>query len=157
MSKWDRLVKYLNTTNAKPESVEALIKNTWKPKGAKKTKTTKTGDFALIKRAWVYTVCHAIYNRKGKIDNRINDWVSSKGYKINYNIFHPVKIRNSKTKKLEWAENREDLYKKKTLFQHYNAVKALWNKHKIIRKELEKNKGKLDHSRIASLMAEAYK
>jgi len=43
------------------------------------------------------------------------------------------------------------------LFQHYNAVKALWNKHKIIRKELEKNKGKLDHSRIASLMAEAYK
>ena len=155
MSKWDRLVKYLNTTDAKPESVEALIKNTWKPKG-KKTKRAKTGDHAIIKRAWVYTVCHAIYNRKGKIDNRINDWVSSKGYKINYNIFHPVKVRNSKTKKLEWAEDRENLYKKKTLFQHYNAVKALWNKHKTIRKELEKNKGKLDYSLLASLMAEAY-
>ena len=50
MSKWDRLVKYLNTTNAKPESVEALIKNTWKPRGAKKTKTTKTGDHAIIKK-----------------------------------------------------------------------------------------------------------
>jgi len=154
MSKWDRLVKYLNTTNAKPESVEALIKNTWRPKG--KTKA-KTGDFAIIKKAWIYTVCHAIYNRKGKIDNRINDWVSSKGYIINYNIFHPVKKRDSKTKKLAWAEDRQDLYNKKTLFQHYNAVKTIWNRHKNIRKMLEKNKGKLDQYLLISLMAEANK
>ena len=90
---------------------------------------------------------------------KIKETMLSKGYKYfesdNYDV-NIIGVRNSKTKKLEWAEDREDLYKKKTEFQHYNAVKALWNKHKTIRKELEKNKGKLDYSLLASLKAEAY-
>ena len=153
MGKWDGLIKYLATTNAKPESVEALIKNTWKPKG-KKTKVEKTGDFAIIKRAWVYTVCHAIYNMTDikQIDKRINTWVTSESYKINYNIFHPVKIRNATTKKLEWAEDRKAFQKEKSDFKHYNAVKTIWNRNKKIRQMLKENNGLLDQTLLQDLM-----
>ena len=37
-NKWNSLIKYLNTTNAKPESVLNLVKQSFKPKGKKITK-----------------------------------------------------------------------------------------------------------------------
>ena len=37
--KWAGLINYLNSTDAKPESVLNLVKNTWKPRGKSKVKT----------------------------------------------------------------------------------------------------------------------
>ena len=37
-SKWNSLIKYLNTTNAKPESVLNLVKQSFGSKGKSKTK-----------------------------------------------------------------------------------------------------------------------
>ena len=39
--KWATLIKYLDSTNAKPESVLNLIQNTWKPKGKTKVKSDR--------------------------------------------------------------------------------------------------------------------
>ena len=45
--KWEYLIRYLETTNAKPESVLNLVKNTWKPKGKSKV---KTDDFNITEK-----------------------------------------------------------------------------------------------------------
>ena len=48
--KWEYLIRYLETTNAKPESVLNLVKNTWKPKGKSKVKTLNRVDDEKIKK-----------------------------------------------------------------------------------------------------------
>jgi len=145
--KWSSLIEYLKTTNAKPESVLNLIKNTWKPKG--KTKI-KTDDFNIVRRAWTLMVVHGIYNKHGTpkkhlknvtITNQILYFVESQGYKNNYNLFHPVKNKN----KTEWVENTSDEYSKKSLSQHAKNCRKLWDsaKGKEIRKNFKNTKGKI--------------
>ena len=60
--KWAKLIKYLDTTNAKPESVLNLVKQSF---GAKVKKITKTDDFNQLRRAWALFVVHGIYNKSG--------------------------------------------------------------------------------------------
>ena len=83
-NKWDSLIKYLNTTNAKPESVLNLVKQSFGSKGK-----SKTDDFNLLRRAWAIYVCVGIYNKFGtpekkktstKITNAILYFVESQAY-----------------------------------------------------------------------------
>ena len=54
---------------------------------------------------------------------------------------------------LSWA-----YFRMAQIYRHKEDKRNAYNFiNKELTKELEKNKGKLDHSRIASLMAEAYK
>jgi|TARA_A200000159_G_scaffold164817_1_gene196518 hypothetical protein len=145
--KWEYLIRYLETTNAKPESVLNLVKNTWKPKGKSKV---KTDDFNIVRRAWTLMVVHGIYNKHGtpknkiktvSITNQILYFVESQGFKINYNLFHPIKDKN----KTEWIENNDNPYSKKTISQHAKNCRKLWDsaKGKEIRKGLKNSKGKI--------------
>ena len=145
--KWATLLKYLNSTDAKPESVLNLVQNTWKPKGKSKV---KTDDFNIIRRAWALMVVHGIYNKHGipkkhlkkvTITNQILYFVESQGYKINYNLFHPVKNKN----KTEWTENKSDPYSKKSHIQHAKNCRKLWDstKGKEVRKHFKNTKGKI--------------
>ena len=145
--KWATLIKYLDSTNAKPESVLNLIQNTWKPKGKSKV---KSDGFNVVRRAWTLMVVHGIYNKHGTpknklktvtITNQILYFVESQGYKINYNLFHPIKNKN----KTEWVENKSDQYSGKTLSQHAKNCRKLWDsaKGKEIRKSFIKTKGKI--------------
>ena len=74
--KWSSLIEYLKTTNAKPESVLNLIKNTWKPKG--KTKI-KTDDFNIVRRAWTLMVVHGIYNKHGTPKKHLKNVMTNYG------------------------------------------------------------------------------
>ena len=145
--KWATLIKYLDSTNAKPESVLNLIQNTWKPKGKSKV---KSDGFNVVRRAWTLMVVHGIYNKHGTpknklktvtITNQILYFVESQGYKINYNLFHPIKNKN----KTEWVENKSDQYSEKTLSQHAKNCRKLWDsaKGKEIRKNFINTKGKI--------------
>ena len=145
--KWAGLINYLNSTDAKPESVLNLVKNTWKPRGKSKV---KTDDFNIVRRAWTLMVVHGIYNKHGTpkkelkkvtITNQILYFVESAGYKINYNLFHPIKNKD----KTEWVENKSDQYSEKTLSQHAKNCRKLWDstKGKEIRKSFIKTKGKI--------------
>jgi len=145
--KWAGLIKYLNSTDAKPESVLNLIKNTWKPKGKSKV---KTDSFNIVRRAWTLMVVHGIYNKHGTpkkelktvtITNQILYFVESAGYKINYNLFHPVKNKN----KTEWVENSSNPYSKITQGQHAKNCRKLWDstKGKEVRKSFKNTKGKI--------------
>ena len=105
--KWAQLIKYLDTTDAKPEKVLNLVKQSFKPKGKK---ITKDDDFNQVRRAWAMYVVLGIYNkfgtptkdkRKQNITNTILYFVESQAYKTNYNLMHPVKTYNEKLKKYE--------------------------------------------------------
>ena len=61
MSKWDRLIEYLETTNAKPDKVLASVKAVFKPKGKSKIEYT---DTYITRKAYTALTCHAIYNAK---------------------------------------------------------------------------------------------
>ena len=142
MSKWDRLIEYLNTTNAKPEKVLASVKTVFPPKGESKIKYT---DSYIARKAYAALVCHAIYNakkdnKKKSLDLIIRDLISSAGFKINYQMTHLIKKRNPKSKQLEYYGDDKS-FSKKTNDQHYNAVKKLWTTNKQIRKTKEKSKG----------------
>ena len=67
--KWAKVINYLNTTDAKAESVLNLIKNTWKPKGKK---IVKTDDFNRLRRAWTLMTVAGIYNKQGTPKNKLN-------------------------------------------------------------------------------------
>ena len=59
--KWAQLIKYLDTTDAKPEKVLNLVKQSFKPKGKK---ITKDDDFNQVRRAWAIC-CSWNYNKFG--------------------------------------------------------------------------------------------
>lgn len=150
-NKWAKLIKYLDTTNAKPESVLNLVKQSFKPKGVK---TTKDDDFNQVRRAWTLWVVLGIYNKFGvpkkelktvNITNQILYFVEGKSYQMNYDLMHPVKTYNKKLKKYEWDTAKASLYKTKTISQHAKNCRKLWDsaKGKEIRKHLERLKGKL--------------
>ena len=129
--KWAQLIKYLDTTDAKPEKVLNLVKQSFKPKGKK---ITKDDDFNQVRRAWAMYVVLGIYNkfgtptkdkRKQNITNTILYFVESQAYKTNYNLMHPVKTYNEKLKKYEWNTAEENLYKKKTVSQQKQFF--FWN------------------------------
>jgi hypothetical protein len=149
--KWAELVKYLNTTDAKPEKVLNLVKQSFKTKGIK---TVKTDDFNIIRRAWTLLTVAGIYKKQGTpknklktvtITNQILYYVESEAYKINYAMFHPVKTKNKKLKITEWNTSTEDLYSKKSLTQHAKNCRKLWDspKGKELRKHLPRTKGQI--------------
>ena len=156
--KWAQLIKYLDTTDAKPEKVLNLVKQSFKPKGKK---ITKDDDFNQVRRAWTMYVVVGIYNKFGtpkklskeeikkgvkkNITNIISWFVESRAYKMNYNLMHPVKTYNEKLKKYEWNTAEENLYKKKTVSQHSKNCRKLWDspKGKEFRKHFERTKGKI--------------
>jgi len=149
--RWTELIGYLNKTPAKPESVLNLVKNTWKPKSNKPI--VKTDPHNIIRRAWALMVVSGIYNKHGvpkkpkrkiTITNQILYFCEADSYKINYNLFHPIKTK-AKDGVMEWNENREDTFSKKTLLQHAKNCRKLWDspKGKILRKEMIKTKGKI--------------
>ena len=104
MSKWDRLIEYLETTNAKPDKVLASVKAVFKPKGQSKIEYT---DSYITRKAYTALTCHAIYNAKkdnpkASLDYIIRDLVMKDSFKINYQMTHLIKKRNPKTKKMEY-------------------------------------------------------
>ena len=148
-NKWNSLIKYLNTTNAKPESVLNLVKQSFGSKGK-----SKTDDFNLLRRAWAIYVCVGIYNKFGtpekkktstKITNAILYFVESQAYKTNYNLMHPVKTYNQKLKKYEWDSAEESLYEKKTTSQHERNCRKIRDskKGKELRKHFIRTNGKI--------------
>jgi hypothetical protein len=142
MSKWDRLIEYLNTTDAKPEKVLSSVKVIFKPPGQSKIDYT---DTYIARKAYAALVCHAIYNAmkdnpKDTLDATIRGLIVSDGFKINYQMTHLIKKRNPKTKQMEYYGDDKS-FSKKTNNQHYNAVKKLWTTNKEMRKALEKSTG----------------
>ena len=96
--KWATLIKYLDSTNAKPESVLNLVKQSFGVKNK-----PKTDDYNQMRRAWTLFVVHGIYNKSGvpekekktvKISYQISYFVESKAYQITYDLMHPVTIYN---------------------------------------------------------------
>ena len=143
MSKWDRLIEYLETTNAKPDKVLASVKAVFKPKGKSKIEYT---DTYIARKAYAALVCHAIYNAKidnpkKSLDLTIRDLIISDGFKINYQMTHLIKKRNPKTKKMEYYGDDKS-FSKKDSNQLYNSVKKIWTTNKEIRKALEKSDGR---------------
>jgi hypothetical protein len=136
MAKWEELIKYLKTTDAKPAAVLKLIKNTWKPKGSK---SVRIDDYNTLRRAWKYHVVNCIYNDDGtNLTAKIWNVVSGKLYEHQYKAFN----LKAKTKTPE---------------QHFNACKKLWTTSKSIRAELKKNGGHLDPLTIAEVLVPMYK
>ena len=91
---WAQLIKYLDTTDAKPEKVLNLVKQSFKPKGKK---ITKDDDFNQVRRAWaMYVVLEFIINlehqpkiKKTKYNKYNFIFCRNKAYKTNYNLMHP--------------------------------------------------------------------
>ena len=132
---WSTLIDYLNTTNAKPEKVLNLVKQSFKPKGQK---VVKTDDFNQVRRAWTLWVVLGIYNKFGvpknklktvKITDQILYFVDAQSYKMNYAAFS--------LKERSWNE--------RSVAQHAKNCRKLWDsaKGKEIRKHLKATKGKL--------------
>tara|TARA_R110002153_G_scaffold156981_1_gene308985 strand:- start:9 stop:506 length:498 start_codon:yes stop_codon:yes gene_type:complete len=149
--KWNNVIEYLRSTNADPKSVLNLIKNTWPVKGKK---IVKSDDFNVVRRAWTLCVVHGIYNKHGvpkkelkkvKITNQILYFVECEGYRINYNLFHPIVVFNEKLKKKEYNTSDENLYAKKTHLQHAKNCRKLWDsdKGKELRKHFKRTNGKI--------------
>ena len=147
--KWATLIKYLDSTNAKPESVLNLVKQSFGVKNK-----PKTDDYNQMRRAWTLFVVHGIYNKSGvpekekktvKISNQISYFVESKAFQMTYDLMHPITIYNEKLKKKEWNTAEESLYKKKSQDSHVRACRKLWDsaKGKLLRKELKNKKGKI--------------
>ena len=95
MSKWDRLIEYLNTTDAKPEKVLSSVKVIFKPPGQSKIDYT---DTYIARKAYAALVCHAIYNAmkdnpKDTLDATIRGLIVSDGFKINYQMTHSLFLR----------------------------------------------------------------
>ena len=143
MSKWDRLIEYLETTNAKPDKVLASVKAVFKPKGKSKIEYT---DTYITRKAYTALTCHAIYNAKkdnpaASLDYIIRDLLSKDSFKINYQMTHLIKKRNPKTKKMEYYGDDKS-FSKKDSNKLYNSVKKIWTTNKDIRKALEKSDGR---------------
>ena len=137
MSKWAELVKYLNTTNANPESVLKLIKNTWKPKGS--GKTYRIDDYNTLRRAWKYHVVYSIHTSKEKqFDQKIWKFILSPSYKVAYASMHLGE-------------------KTKTEDQHFNACKKLYYTSKDIRDKLDKRNGEPSPTEIAEILLPLWK
>ena len=133
--KWLDLIDYLNTTNAKPDKVLNLVKQSFQPVGKK---VVKTDDHNLVRRAWTLYVVTGIFNKLGtpeklkkktKITDAIRYFIDSKAYKIS---FAAISIKERK-----WED--------RSYYQHEKNCRKLWDssKGKLLRKELEKTKGKI--------------
>ena len=147
--KWAQLIKYLDTTDAKPEKVLNLVKQSFKPKGKK---ITKDDDFNQVRRAWAMYVVLGIYNkfgtptkdkRKQNITNTILYFVESQAYKTNYNLMHPVKTYNEKLKNMNGTLQKKIFIRK----LYHNTARTAENygivQKEEFRKHFERTKGKI--------------
>lgn len=141
MSKWDRLIKYLNTTNADPDKVLNSVKTIFKPKQSKQQPVQNS--YLSIRRAWKYHVVKTIWDYKktiGKLDAAITTMIEQQSYSISYNAFHLNKN-----------------FKDKSKANHYNAAKKMWTESKELRKKLDENKGQIDPLELAAILVQMYK
>ena len=89
--KWDEVIKFLDTTAAKPEKVLNSLKTIY----GKKSNTDST--YQVLRGSWVMDVIFSIYNKKGTTNKSKKipltqvalNWVRTEDYKIAYNTFHP--------------------------------------------------------------------
>ena len=108
--KWASVIKFLKSRpKATPQKVLNMLKTTYSKKSRPQS------DFEMIRSSWAYIVVGAIANKTGttKKDKKIpttqiiRNWIKTDQFKHDWCLFHPKKVKNKKTNKVEW--NSRDL------------------------------------------------
>ena len=140
--KWDEVIKFLDTTAAKPDKVLNSLKTIY----GKKSNTDST--YQVLRGSWVMDVIFSIYNKKGTTNKSKKipltqvalNWVRTEDYKIAYNIFHPGP---ENTMHEDNGMNRLKMWKDIPIEKHARNCLDIFRdkKHKRFVTDLEENNG----------------
>jgi len=153
-NKWDKVIKFLDTTTAEPEKVLNSLKVVYGKS------SNKNSWYQIWRGSWPIEVVVSIYNKVGTPkDNKkrslteiVKNWVKSKDYQINYDTFHPGPGNLQHEDHLQygldlWDPIPKDEYGKTltsaTFRKHVRNCMDHWNnkKGRAQRKILEENNG----------------
>jgi|TARA_Y100000294_G_C8486276_1_gene308856 hypothetical protein len=152
--KWNKVIKFLNTTKADPEKVLKSLKVIYG-----KT-SNKNSWYQIWRGSWPIEVVVAIYNKEGtpntvkkrSLTEIVKNWVKSDVYQVRYDTFHPGpgnmlhEFDDNYGLNL-WDPIPTDSYGKtqtsKTFKRHVRNCMDHWNnkKGRALRKILDENNG----------------
>ena len=112
---------------AQPDKLFNVIKTTY-------GNSAHESGYQVVRNSWAYIVVGSIAKKintpkdkkKRTTRNIIRNWCRSKDYKEMWCLFHPIKIKNSKTKAVEWNSNNETNFNKIGLVRHVKQVNEVW-------------------------------
>ena len=125
---WNKVIKFLKTSNAKPQSVLNMLKTTYSKR------TGPESDYEVVRNSWAYIVVGAIANKTGTPkDNKkrgtrniIRNWVKTKQYESDWRCFHMRKVKNKKLNKVEWDQGSHEDFKKISAERHLKQINDIW-------------------------------
>ena len=142
-NKWNKVIKFLDTTTAKPEKVLNSLKAVYGK--------NKNSMYQDLRSSWPIDVVYNIYHKTGTTNKTkkipltqvISNRIKTTDYKTAYRTFHPG-VGNS-----QWDLPGQEkmmkmkMYKTLTHKQHVKNCNDVWNSKsgKGFRKELENNNG----------------
>ena len=143
--KWDKVIKFLDTTNAKPDKVLNSLKTVYGKK------SNQDSMYQELRGSWPIDVVYNIYRKNGTknktkkipLTQIIRNWVKTKDYKLSYRMFHPG-IGNP-----QWDLPGQEkmmkmkMYKELSEDKHVRNCNDIWTSTngKRYRKDLDLNNG----------------
>jgi|TARA_R100001530_G_scaffold4215_1_gene5789 hypothetical protein len=126
--KWNKVIKFLKTSNANPEKVLNMLKTIYSKR------TGPESDYEVVRNSWAYIVVGAIANKTGTpIDNKkrttkniIRNWIKTKQYESDWRCFHMKKVKNKKSNKVEWDQGSYEDFKKISKEKHVKQLNDVW-------------------------------
>ena len=126
--KWNKVIKFLKTSNANPEKVLNMLKTIYSKR------TGPESDYEVVRNSWAYIVVGAIANKTGTpIDNKkrttkniIRNWIKTKQYESDWRCFHMKKVKNKKSNKVEWDQGSHEDFKKISAERHLKQINDIW-------------------------------
>jgi len=126
--KWNKVIKFLKTSNANPEKVLNMLKTIYSKR------TGPESDYEVVRNSWAYIVVGAIANKTGTpIDNKkrttkniIRNWIKTKQYESDWRCFHMKKVKNKKSNKVEWDQGSYEDFKKISAERHLKQINDIW-------------------------------
>ena len=126
--KWNKVIKFLNTTKAKPEKVLNMLKTIYGKKGGQES------DHAVMRNSWAWIVVGAIANKTGTPKDSkkyftkdiIRNWIKTNQFKSDWCTFHPKKVKNKKLNRIEWNESSLEDCKAIHTLRHVKQINDIW-------------------------------
>jgi len=124
---WNKVIKFLKTSNAKPQKVLNMLKTVYSKR------TVPESDFEMVRNSWAYIVVGSLANKYGTKNKEkkipftqvIRNWVNSKDYQNAWCIFH-LKKGKKKINELSWEQSSHDDFKKIPTERHVKQLNDIW-------------------------------
>jgi len=127
--KWTEVIKFLNSRpKATPEKVLNMLKTIYAKKSGPES------DYEVVRNSWAWIVVGAIANKIGTTDKNkkipttliIRNRIKTKQFQDDWCMFHPKKVKNKRTNKIEWNESSVEDRANIDTKRHVKQIQDIW-------------------------------